>query len=52
MIIYAKKFAGAWHPGPQATPMIGNTTGILTENLLVAAYAWSYLCIPVSTVVE
>jgi len=27
---------------------IGNTIGVLTENVLVATYALSYLCIPVS----
>jgi len=30
---------------------IGNTTGILTDNLLVATYALSCLCIPVSNAV-
>jgi len=34
-----------------ATPVIGNTTGILTNNLLVAIYALPYLCIPVSNAV-
>ena len=36
---------------PLATPMIGSTTGILTDNLLVSTYALSYLCIPVSNAV-
>ena len=36
---------------PLAMPMIGNTIGILTDNLLVAIYALSYLCIPVSNAV-
>jgi len=52
MTIYAKNIAGgmvSW--APLATPMIGNTTGIHTDNLLVAAYALSYLCIPVSNAV-
>jgi len=30
---------------------IGNTIGILTENLLVATYIWFCLCIPVSNAV-
>jgi len=52
MTIYAKNIAGgmvSW--APLATPMTGNTTGIHTDNLLVAAYALSYLCIPVSSAV-
>jgi len=36
---------------PLATLMIDKTTGILTDNLLVATYALSYLCIPVSNAV-
>ena len=52
MTIYAKNIAGvmaSW--APLATTMIGNKTGILTDNLLIATYALSYRCIPVSNVV-
>jgi len=52
MTIYAKNIAGgmaSW--APLATPMIGNTTGIRTDKLLVATYALSYLCISVSNAV-
>jgi len=53
MTMYAKKLGRHGTLVPLATPMIGNTTGILADNLLVATYALSYLCIPVSsTVVE
>jgi len=52
MTMYAKNIAGgmaSWDP--LAMPVIGKTTGILTDNLLVATYALSYLCIPVSNAV-
>jgi len=52
MTIYTKNIAGdmvSW--ATLAPPIIGNTTGILTDNLLVATYALFYLCIPVSNAV-
>ena len=53
MTIHAKNSGGIAPWAPLATPMTGNTIGILTNNLLVATYVLSCICIPVSnTVVE
>ena len=51
MTIHAKNSGGMAPWAPLATPIIGNTIVILTDNLLVATYVLSYLSIPVSNAV-